>query len=199
MLARHLTLQDCMNSEMWRIAIFPLLLVFAGCAFASKDPLSHWRSLDDFERNWFSKNLIAAGEKSIELPASTPVYRFMLLPSFFHTIIIKVECPDNCSLETIELSGNGGYEPGKVLTKNRRTLTGEEQHKFSTLFAAIHFWAPESEQKILGLDGSEWILEAAQGNTYQAWAVWEPSIQPGFAAYSKFCKYLLSLSDSNEK
>jgi len=170
------------------------LFLILGCATSSKDAFPNWHALDSFQRDWYSRQLTAADEKPILLPIRAPVYRFTWLRSFHHPIIIRVECPDRCSLEAIELSGAGGYKPGSILIRKKHVLTAEEKKTFSNLFEKINFWFPQPESDVIGSDGAQWILEAASENIYQAWQVWEPTVQPRFKTYFDFCDFLISLS-----
>ena len=172
-----------------------IVLFLAGCAVTKKDYFPEWKELDSFEREWFSEHLRAAKEKPISLPIEGELYRFTWLRSFHSPIVVRVDCETKCILHGKQLSGAGGYSPGRVQEKDKRTLTNEEADKLRVLADKIDKWVYAPDEDIIGMDGAQWIFEKASGNNYQAWDLWSPGGEKAAKPYVDMCLYLLNLTD----
>jgi len=177
-----------------RKILLTIPVLIASCSLAPPDMFPEWDSLGQFSRDWYSSQLHAAKEEPIELPAKTDIFRLTWLRSFHSPIIIHLECPSHCTLAYKVLSNTDGQRPGKVSESASRQLSSAEQEKLYTLFNNFDFWTDSPSEKAQGLDGAQWILEAARGESYAAWDVWTPERKPQFAEYVALCDYLVSLT-----
>jgi hypothetical protein len=178
-----------------------VLLVLAicsltGCSSYRGDMFPEWKDLDEFPRGWYSNQLVAANESPIVLPIETPTYRFIWIRTFHNPVVVRVECPGRCKLSAKILSGEGGYDPGKVSKFVRRNLSQDEEDKFKQLMSRVNFSPAKRLGGIVGLDGAQWILEAASGNTYRALDYWRPVSDKNsdVKAYVALCNYMIDLS-----
>jgi hypothetical protein len=146
--------------------------------------------------DWYSKHLVAMKEPSLfELSENhhAQQYRFLYLRTFDHPIVIRlVVNPDGTGTYiTKELSGAGGYEPGRLIL-NRRTQQPAEYVRQVQLnyIEEIHFWAlptkvspPDGK---IGLDGARWILEAIKDGKYHIVDRWSPNVDTWSADDARF-------------
>lgn len=143
----------------------PLFQQTVDCGFS-------WRNrpnyvLDEFEDDWYSKHLRAAGERPLSfVPGSSDALRFIWLRSFHAPVIVRVEWAPSgaATLTATMLSGAGGYEPGEVSNTVSRTLTQVEIEILLGLRQAV---LPEPPVDCaMMLDGARWIVEAAGADGY---------------------------------
>ena len=152
-----------------------------------------WAKKDDFINDWYGKHLKAMHEKSLLDVAgeNIEVYRFLWLRTFHHPIFVRIERRQSeVKLFTKELDGAGGYEPGRILRIDERTLTEAEWCEFLRLLDKADYWKMPTQNEVLGCDGAEWILEGLKENRYHAVDRWTP--QTG--EFRAVCIYLLKLS-----
>jgi hypothetical protein len=154
------------------------------------------RDHSEFRARWYAKQLRAMGEESLSSAAASKEfqgYRFLWLRTFHHPIAMKMRIrPDGSGqLSSIEMTGSGGYEPGKVLTTQIVGLSNEQVSQFETLVRASDFWAlPTRDPEREGDDGAQWILEGVKDQKYHVVDRWTP--QDG--KFREACLYLLNLS-----
>lgn len=75
---------------------------------------------------WYSKHLVAMNEPSLSriTTSEAEVYRFLWLRTFHSPVAIRVQNSDNkCLLWVKQLSGKGGYEPGKLVVDMSKSLS----------------------------------------------------------------------------
>lgn len=184
------------GTNMRALVHLALLPVLAACSTTDRNMFPEWQQLGSFQRHWYSRLLIAAGEKPIITPVQTPVYRFIWLRSFDHPVVIRIECPEKCHLSAKMLSGSGGYDPGRVSRRRERTLSKEEKGRFMELLSRVNDYPGDKMNRVNGPDGAQWVFEEAGDADYEAIDVWSPELQigPGAAAYAAFCRYMIKLS-----
>jgi hypothetical protein len=95
------------------------------------------------------------------------------IPTFFNPIKIRVEKrKTEYILVAKRLSGQGGYEVGRLKTEKRRRLKPAEWQHFIALLTQAGFWempyADEKGEVEICLDGSEWVLEGVKGRRSHA-------------------------------
>lgn len=141
--------------------------------------------LDDFQQEWFSGHLAAAGEKALvalaaESPADTLLMRFIWLPTFDNPVIVRLgsTVDGGRRLVAMRLSGAGGYDPGEVSKRIDRRLSDEEWRRISSLIARTELLKQEPVECEMGLDGSEWIVEAIDDDGYHFLKRWSPERGP---------------------
>lgn len=159
-------------------------------------------TISRFEEEWYSMHLRLMEELSLYSKRgdkSEDVYRFTLLPTWGDprcAVVTKNE--DKVSIRFVRLDGDGGYDPGKLIEKTERELKPEEIKKFLTLFAALDFARQTTEDPVMGLDGSQWILECLIGGEYHIVVRWtadayEPK-KRGTEDFVKLCTWMLENS-----
>ncbi len=79
------------------------------------------------------------------------------------------------------LSGQGGYEPGKVEKRIQRTLTSSEGQQFRRALDAANGLRMPAVECNSGYDGAMWILEAAEDGKYRYVNRWSPKSGPANA------------------
>lgn len=147
--------------------------------------------LDAFRADWYCKHLTAAGEESLR---ADPGYRFTYLPSFHSPRVVTVEWKRGEPVIVGKiLSGRGGYEPGTILRRTRRILTPAEVRILEERLKDAGLWDLQIP-RVLGHDGSSWILEGRKAGWYQIQDVWSPR-EGQSAKYRQACIYLLTLAD----
>ena len=131
-------------------------------------------------------------------------YRFLWLRTFHKPIAVRVWSADSrYYLVVKELSGQGGYEPGRIIVSRLRSLSEAEWNNLRGLLSQISFWnLPTEEPRVqnpdgsvtVGLDGAQWIIEGLREGKYHVTDHWSAK-----AKYRKVCLYLLKLSNLRVK
>ena len=172
------------------VAVLLTAGLLAGCGGASYFPASLFEAgkpcdhgagwtgatvMDDFRSDWYSSHLRAAGEP--RLGGATPphavnglgVLRFTWLRSFDAPTMVRVEATADHSLRltATELSGAGGYGPGRVARRAERLLSIEEAQRLIALLNRTSILEPpptcapsEIDEILVYADGARWIIEA---------------------------------------
>jgi hypothetical protein len=141
--------------------------------------------LDDFQQEWFSSHLAAAGERPLialkpGTPSDTLLMRFVWLPTFDNPVVVRVgaSAGGERRLVAVRLSGAGGYEPGEIADRVDRRLSDEEWRRVDSLMARTELLEQQPAECELGLDGSEWIVEAIDDDGYHFLKRWSPQDGP---------------------
>jgi hypothetical protein len=138
------------------------------------------QALSDLEAGWFSAHLAAAGQSSLANDSQADTVRFLWLRSFAHPVVVRIDdvSSDNASLTVIELSGAGGYAPGKISRRASRRLSNKESGDFRDLLTRSGLFAPRPQDCSLGLDGAEWVFERQDRGHYTLVHQWTPQRGP---------------------
>ncbi len=142
--------------------------------------------VSQFEAGWYSRFWTVAKEPSLfELSrapgaASRSVYRFTWLRTFHQPIFVRVERAhgEPMRLVATRLSGQGGYDPGRVEARVERVLTADEEVRFDRALAAAKNLSLPARDCTIGMDGAEWILEASDAGAYRYVKRWSPDDGP---------------------
>jgi hypothetical protein len=158
-----------------------------------------WSGGDGSFDKWYGKHLRAMGEPSlleVDNP-DTETYRFLWLRSFDHPISVRIErIGYSFSLKSVELSGTGGYDPGKNVRMDNVEIFSDQWCRFTSLMDKMQYWEqPTSSGYSLGRDGAQWILEGVNDGRYHIIHRWSPRDE----ALREACIYLLKLSGRDEK
>jgi hypothetical protein len=159
---------------------------------------------DAFVVSWYSKHLEALREPSLAALARSPrahAYRFLWLRTFDAPIALRVDIsPDGTATLTVKAtSGQGGYEPGTLVTDRRRVLSRAEVGRFLSRLSTARFWElPTRERPVtdadgsitLRADGAQWILEGVASGRYHVVDRWGPA----HGAYREAALWLLQSS-----
>lgn len=87
--------------------------------------------------------------------------------------------PDGSSLLTTKISsGQGGYEPGRLIRNSIRKLSKEQTERFLARIEELQFWSlptkEAEEPNVINLDGAEWVLEGTKDGDYHLVDRWSP-------------------------
>lgn len=133
--------------------------------------------MDDFRSSWYSSHLRAAREPRIggAAPAhevdGLGVLRFTWLRTFHAPVMARVEArtDDGLRLTATELSGAGGYDPGRISRQVERRLSADEAGQLIALLNQTRVLdlpssndcpVEENGDLIIHGDGAQWIIEA---------------------------------------
>ncbi len=156
--------------------------------FFPKDKLSP----DEIE--WYSEYLFVMKEPSL-LPrdnCAVETYRFLWLRTFHAPIAIRVWTLNGRHfLVAKQLSGQGGYDTGRMVINRIKTLSNTEWEQLKNLLSELTFWdLPTEDTNRGGRDGAQWILEGLQDGKYHLTDRWSAE-----AKYREVCLYFLKLSN----
>ena len=165
---------------MKRLLLF--VMVAAGAAAADYFPPGSLASSEaghKFRSNYYSSFLHSLGEEPMfarELPKKEERYRFTWLRTFNRPIVMRIEVGEASSSMIVKVSdGTGGFEPGKIVRDEKRELSSRDLEIIRALFQVHDFFAlPSYDEKRIGADGSEWIIEALAQGRYHIVARWTP-------------------------
>src|SRR5262245_15528746 len=127
---------------------------------------------------WFASELRALkepslyrGESSTSSESAKNVnvdeYRITILPTWGNPIAIRVQRGGELySLSVRRLDGDAGYDPGKLVESRDITLSPEDSKTLSILIQNLAFFQMPTEDNVRGMDGDEWIMEAASREKY---------------------------------
>ena len=196
--------------------------LLAGCTGASYFPSSLFQAvepcdygngrngypvMDDFRSEWYSSHLRAAGEPRLggEAPPFAVdgfgVLRFTWLRSFDAPVVVRVEAASDGGLQLTakELSGAGGYDPGRISRQIERRLSAEETRSLIVMLkqTGVLDLPPsdgcpirENGEVIVHADGAHWIIEANGPDGYRYVDRWS-----GEGPVQDFGLYLVGLTD----
>ena len=149
---------------------------------------------EKFIMEWYTKHLKAMGEPSLLAQPDSPSesYRFLWLRSFHHPVAVRVwaSC-DGHFINVKQTDGQGGYEPGRVITDKTHQLTDAEWDHFISLLDRSCYWQLQTEIDDSGFDGARWILEGVREGRYHVVDRWTPE----GGDFREVCLYLLKLSN----
>jgi len=155
--------------------------------------LGHDAEQHNFTANWYAKELKALHEPSLwELSRDPTVeaYRFLYVRSFDHPIAVRLVLRASGSgwMHVRMTSGQGGYEPGRIIRWGVSWLTKAKTQSLLEALAAVDFWnlptlagtdqtPPGPDGRVaIGLDGAQWIVEGVKNGQYHIVDRWSPEI-----------------------
>jgi hypothetical protein len=108
---------------------------------------------------------------------STEVYRIFVSPTFSHALSIRIEKQGKDYVLVVKyLSGQVGYDWGKLKGEKKRRITEKEWQKLLSLLNQASFWTLPSKDKesepnekgegTICLDNTDWYLEGIKGGKY---------------------------------
>ena len=124
----------------------------------SLDPHTYDKLLETFKEPPLCKEGVKGRAQS---------YIFLWLPTFEHPIFMRVNVGQDGrgTLSTKTLSGEGGYDLGKLETTATRKLSRDEEVELFSTLADIGFWTLPASVKNpyeLVLDGTTWVIEGVR-------------------------------------
>ena len=158
--------------------------------------------------SWYSDHLRMMNEKplmSLEESNDSSVYRFTLLPSFQRPLSVRLTGGGDgrgpfLSYVILNSTDDGG--PGRIIKEDGMDVSQKEYLIFQKLFEELNFYSMHSDGKTLGLDGSEWILEAVVNGKYHAVVRWSPTYKANSRNTTQFvvvCEWLLNVAGIRNK
>lgn len=120
-----------------------------------------------FEAQWYSKCLERMNEPRLpELArdAKAEIYRVTILPTWGNAIAVRVSRRgESYNLSARRLSGQAGFEAGKLVEEKDIELGAEDSKALQVLLQKLNFFQLSTDDGFIGLDGDEWILEGVSG------------------------------------
>jgi hypothetical protein len=164
---------------------FPLALTQSG-VLCNDLPRKCLPTLSGLEFDWYSEQLAAAEEPSLYRASQRPrradaqTIRFTWLRSFHSPVMVRIEGARAQGYQLIakELSGAGGYEPGKVARTVNRRLNADEARRLNEMLARTRLFALPAKDCLMGCDGASWLFESVDGNGYHFLDRWTPEDGP---------------------
>jgi len=162
-------------SAVMRPAYFPPIL-FAqniACGGGWSDRSRLQAVMTEFESDWFSAPLRAAGEPAL-FDVRTPTLRFIWLPSFHDEVIVRL---DGVGTAKVTMTANriGGRRGNARLV---RDLTLAERLSLERTLAGAKLADQPVRTCDQGLDGSQWLIESTSADGYIFRGRWSPRSGP---------------------
>ncbi|MEM1262491.1 MAG: hypothetical protein AAGH76_08845 [Pseudomonadota bacterium] len=177
----------------FRLSITASLVFLTACVAFTRDKFPSWTDLSDFEREWYSKHLIAARERPLFPQTDSRTIRLTWLRTFHNPIVVRIDCAEECAVNAVRLSGAGGYKPGHIAEKTSYILTPTSAEALQDQVAdARDYQSPENIEFVV-LDGARWILELSENGDYKAWTTYGPGLVSN-EAFSKLLYTLVEMS-----
>jgi len=159
---------------------------------------SKYPQLSESRARWYAGELRDLEEPSLRRGKITsgPVYRFLLIPPFTPSLVIRL---------TVNPDGTGNLIAGLGTRRNKSrettprqqtlSVSPEQVSKFLGLLREANFWSLPSaryeETLVRVADGKVWLLEANKSGKYHVVDRSDGLIEVNF---SRACDYLLELS-----
>ncbi|MEH6759444.1 MAG: hypothetical protein V7676_18375 [Parasphingorhabdus sp.] len=134
----------------------------------------------EIESEWYPKQWLAASEGSYYDLAqcdTLPEFslRFSYIPSFDPSVFIRIEAEgEGLKLIAKELTGAGGYDPGRLGRSKELRLTDQQAERLQKLLDAEALFQMPSKTCEMGFDGSQWIFEMVDKDGYKMVNRWSP-------------------------
>lgn len=142
-------------------------------------------TISSVEMDWYPQIWDAADEPSLydrsrePRPQGRTTLRFTWLPTFDHPVIVRLERQGGkVELIAKQLSGEGGYEPGKAGLSVTRSLSDAEVRQLNTILSRTAVLDQRATECDGGLDGSQWIVESVDDEGYRFINRWSPEKGP---------------------
>ena len=161
----------------------------------SATPKIYTNEIDSIHLTWFSRFLYDMKEPLLfNRQLNKQVFRFTWLRTFHNPVMVRIEKGNNgVFLYWKVTDGKGGYDPGKIMVNEKRKIINPEWEQFISLVDSAKFWKM-TRSGIVGMDGSEWILEGIDPTRYYVTSAWSPNKTSSFYKVGDF---LLGLTDLN--
>ncbi len=130
--------------------------------------------IGEIESTWYPRfwgaaaepSLYAVSRRAMERPDF--VLRFTWLRTFHHPVLVRItRTTGRTHLIAAELSGQGGYEAGKVQKRIDRELSAAEAAALARVLSRAPVFDQPGAICDFGLDGAQWIFERADHTGYR--------------------------------
>ena len=147
--------------------------------------------------DWADQTLERLGERPLHPadPNQPLVFRMLCLPTLSQACSIRAEAyGQSWRLFCRELSGDAGYELGELTRREERLIVGVDAERLTELWKYLHFWsmAPSDDKEVL--DGTGYVLEAAERGRYRVIYRDDPEWGDTFGEFSELLLDLAGLS-----
>lgn len=181
-------MHQALSKTGFRCCLFAALFVGASPCFGQSNyfppaVLGEDAKVGSHKITWYSKFVSAMHEPSLweaSKTQKTQTYRFLWLRSFHHPVSIRLEVnADGTALLTTKItSGQGGYEPGRLIMNRTQKFDRERTSWVLDRIEELKFWTlstnPPCDPDVIGVDGAQWIFEGVKGGTYHIVDRWSP-------------------------
>ncbi len=166
-----------------------------GPRLCSSSDSSYFRDTGVADREgWYGKHLRALQEPALCAKPGVEVYRFLWLRTFHNPIAVRIQrLDDHYRLIGKQLSGAGGYEPGKLVRDTTIELSAEQVAQVKDLIDQSGYWSMGADSSF-GDDGSQWILEVVSNGRYRVVDRWTPGYDGKRSTYRTLCLRMVALS-----
>jgi hypothetical protein len=174
----------------FRKLLLVIMLLVSGCvSLSSINKYYPKETFSDFTMEWYGSRLRALLQKPLFPLATKPsvhIYRFLYLRTFDSPICLTLRVKSNGSgvVTFVSTSREDGYEPGKLDHYELIPLNANEIKMFLQAIDDCNFWSMTTEtvfevvngveEETVGVDGSQWILEAVKDGHYHVTDRWSP-------------------------
>ncbi|MCL2772057.1 MAG: copper amine oxidase N-terminal domain-containing protein [Oscillospiraceae bacterium] len=134
------------------------------------------KDFDDFRNEWYSEQIYALGESALFGNKEQEIYRFTQIGSFSNPFTIRIEINDDKTgiLYFKQCDGPISVQAGNMIENKTKTLSSDEVEKLQDMIKKYRFWGIPKEDKIMGLDGFDWIIEGVTNGKYHIVTRWVP-------------------------
>ena len=138
-------------------------------------------SVSEFEQDWYFSHLEAMREPVLfnrTIYSNYFVFRVLFLPTWGHSVAFRYESLGQTNkFRGVMLTGAGGYSPGEVGLEKKIIITNEEMQTFLFDLENSDYWKLSSNDDVMGLDGSQLVIESILNGEYKILTRWTPSYQ----------------------
>src|SRR6185312_6208881 len=139
------------------------------CGDQSKRP-----AINDIQARWYADVWTRAGEPSLAAaagasPPTTTTWRFTDIPNLAGPTVFRIsqEADGRLRMVAKRLSGQGGYDPGRLKDRVDRMLSADEQRRFQAALESVEVVLTHPlDTCYIVLDGDQLILERTQAGRY---------------------------------
>jgi hypothetical protein len=138
------------------------------------------QGISKFEAEWYTKPLERMKEPHLFGQADDSkeeAYRILILPTWGNAICVRAEKHGQVySLSARRLSGQAGFELGKLVETRDVELAANDSKTLDVLIQNLKFFEMPTDDDVRGFDGDEWILEGVSNGKYhiaQRWCATE--------------------------
>jgi len=158
-----------------------LAVVFLSTVFAKNNPTYFPKDVvSDSRQEWFSKHLSAMKEPVLTVRKDDKDYfafRYLYLSEGARPMAMRIEKADGkIVLRIVVLSGDGGFEPGRIKHQKQSELTEEEFDAFMVKLEKSGLWNLPYDDRVGGFGGSRIVIETIKDGKHFVFTRWTPQL-----------------------
>ncbi len=156
--------------------------------------------LDTFKNRWYSYHLNRMNEPILHTQDEPyEVYRYTNLGTWSAPYTYRIENRGGVhQLTFVITSGQGGYHAGSVTNREVVEVSIDEWKELHNRIDSIDFWNTPVQDGVIGLDGSEWILEGYKDGKYHVLTRWTPDSY-GDPVFVRTCRFFSEIYLENQR